>query len=229
MIVFSEWLKVQRQEKEYSQQQLADWLSERLPKGSRIGKNIVSNWERALSEPNLEQFLQICSFASVHDFYADFLQKPQMYRLNKQGWDLLDKFAELLEGNSQYALAPKVAERLIRVYNQPVSAGTGNFLDSDDYELMDAGDIAPPGTDFGVYISGDSMEKLFMDGQIVWVRQQNTLNSGEIGIVYHEHQGYIKKLHIDEDGVWLVSCNKAYSPIPVPQPEELRVFGKVLG
>lgn len=229
MVVFSRWIKRQRQDKKYSQPQLAEWLNGHLQEGCRVTRYTISNWERGLSEPNIEQFLQICLFAGVHDFYAEFLQRPQMYRLNKQGWGKLDEFAELLESNPQFALTPKVTERLIRVYNQPVSAGTGNFLDSDDYELVDVGDIAPLGTDFGVPISGDSMEKLFMDGQIVWVRQQSTLNSGEIGIVYHEQQGYIKKLHIDGDRVWLVSCNKAYSAIPVPQPEELRVFGKVLG
>ena len=40
---------------------------------------------------------------------------------------------------------------------------------------------------------------------------------------------YCKKLKYDADGVYLVSLNPAYSPIPVRESDEFRIAGVVVG
>lgn len=70
----------------------------------------------------------------------------------------------------------------LRLYDARVSAGRGNFLDSDYYTLIDVPARDARGADFAVTISGDSMEPMFHDHDMVYVHQQETLDDGEIGI-----------------------------------------------
>lgn len=119
--------------------------------------------------------------------------------------------------------------RQIKLFDIPVSAGTGQFLDSDAYELIDIGSEVPDSADFGLRISGNSMEPEYIDGQIVWVHQQDVLNDGEIGISGYDNNAYCKKLSLTTAGTKLISLNSEYSPIEVPKNSVLHVFGKVVG
>ena len=63
--------------------------------------------------------------------------------------------------------------RSIDIFENAVSAGTGNFLVDGPKETVRIDEsILPEDTTFGVRISGDSMEPEFHDGQIAWVLQQ---------------------------------------------------------
>ena len=72
------------------------------------------------------------------------------------------------------------------------------------------------------------MEPQFMDGETVYVRQQESVENGEIGIFGLEGKSYIKKLRSTPDGNYLISLNPKYDPIPI-NAEEFKVFGKVVG
>lgn len=67
----------------------------------------------------------------------------------------------------------------------------------------------------------------FMDRQIVYVKQQQTLEHGEIGIFLLDGDAYCKMLS-RENGTFLVSLNPAYRPIPIGEFSELRILGKVV-
>jgi hypothetical protein len=51
------------------------------------------------------------------------------------------------------------------LYTLPVSAGTGQFLDSEDYELLEATEAVPLSATFAVRLCGDSKTPRFQDGQ----------------------------------------------------------------
>ena len=55
------------------------------------------------------------------------------------------------------------------------------------------------------------------------------LVNGEIGIFYLNGEAYIKKLQDDKNGVFLVSLNKKYPPIPVGENDRFDILGKVVG
>ena len=78
-------------------------------------------------------------------------------------------------------------------------------------------------------VSGDSMEPLYLNGQIIWVHQQETLEDGEIGIFFLDGEAYVKKYHQTPDGISLISMNKKYAPIKVSSGSVFRTFGKVVG
>ena len=128
------------------------------------------------------------------------------------------------------AFAPREHRgRVLPLYRLAVSAGTGEFLDGDDYDTVEVGEEVSPLADFGVRIAGNSMEPRFVNGQIVWVRRQETLRPGEIGVFLYNGAGYCKRLERAGGSVELVSLNSAYPPICVSAGDELRVFGKVVG
>ena len=76
------------------------------------------------------------------------------------------------------------------VSDLPVSAGTGAFLDEGNFEMVSFPESSiPDGAEFGVRVSGDSMEPVYHDGQIVWVQQCETLRPGEVGVMIYDGQG----------------------------------------
>ena len=111
------------------------------------------------------------------------------------------------------AVIYQLPRRTLSLYDLPVSAGAGQFLDSDRFSKMEVGDEVSPDADFGVRVSGDSMEPLYLNGQIIWVHQQETLEDGEIGIFFLDGEAYVKK----------------YAPIKVSSGSVSRTFGKVVG
>ena len=120
--------------------------------------------------------------------------------------------------------------RSIDIFENAVSAGTGNFLVDGPKETVCIDEsILPEDTTFGVRISGDSMEPEFHDGQIAWVLQQESVANGEIGIFALNGEAYIKKLQNDTDGIFLILLNEKYAPIKVSENDRLDIFGKVLG
>ena len=50
----------------------------------------------------------------------------------------------------------------------------------------------PAEADFGVRVSGNSMEPVYHDGQIVWVERCETLSIGQVGVFVYDGEGYLK-------------------------------------
>jgi phage repressor protein C with HTH and peptisase S24 domain len=180
----------------------------------------VSRWEMGASQPTTEQFLALCELYGVRDVSAAF---GGTARLNAQGLARLAEYSGYLLGDPKYV---ERQPRLVRLYDLPASAGTGSYTDSDDYEEIEVPeDEVPTGTDYCVRVSGDSMEPRYHDGQLVFVRQTEIIDEGDVGIISLNGDVYIKQLGRGK----LVSLNAAYAPIVVGDGDTLRVFGRVLG
>lgn len=120
----------------------------------------------------------------------------------------------------------------IEVYDQPAAAGLGNYLDTPPSHMEQyPAELVPDRTDFGVLISGDSMEPEIPDGSTVFVQSCATMDAGEVGIFVLGGKAYCKMLSIDhaQHQVRLVSVNPAYADIPIGEADELRTLGRVLG
>lgn len=120
----------------------------------------------------------------------------------------------------------------IETYDQPAAAGLGNYLDTPPSHMEQyPAELVPDRTDFGVLISGDSMEPEIPDGATVFVQSAPTVNAGEVGIFILNGQAYCKMLYVDHGlgQVRLVSVNSAYADIPIGEADELRTLGRVLG
>lgn len=117
--------------------------------------------------------------------------------------------------------------RKIPVYLAPAAAGAPLPMLADDYSLVKATD-APEEANFGIRISGDSMEPIIADASVVWVKKQDTLTSGDVGIFVLNGESVCKKLDYANGVCTLVSFNSKYMPIEVLESDDLRVIGRVL-
>lgn len=202
--------------------------------GAPVTKSTYSRWERNQGIPQADQFLTLCQIFGVRDILGTFAMTPRFADpLSKEGRRKVEEYEQILIASNMFAPAGKVLpfrKRQRPVYEEePVSAGTGQFLDNPNYTMMDIGEEVPDCVDFGVRVSGDSMEPTFVDGQIVWIQQREVIEDGEIGIFYLNGQSFIKKLKTTKDGVKLVSLNaEKYAPIVIKPNDDFRAFGKVI-
>lgn len=121
-----------------------------------------------------------------------------------------------------------VALRTMRVYTNSASAGFGEYLEDSDYEDIEVSSEVPSNADFGITIHGDSMMPSINDGDVVWVREQQTLEPNEIGVFVLNGDALCKKLVSVSGRFFLRSLNEKYKDIPVGEDDNLKVIGKVL-
>ena len=143
--------------------------------------------------------------------------------LDERGRDTVLSLLEREAGHS------RTGRRAFPVYDSPAAAGRGEPVFSEDKTVLEVreGEI-PEGADFGVRITGDSMEPFFSDGDIAYVTRASEIASGEIGVFLLNGESYCKK-YVSENGrTALVSLNPAYEPIRVLDTDEIRLVGKVV-
>ena len=225
-----EILNQRRKELGLSQSGLAEKLG---AEGIIVTNQAISKWEKGSTYPNAKQFLALCKALEIGDINARFLGESSgniLAGLDAAGRRKVMDYIELLHDSGRYEIKaePDVRMRTLPLYTLPVSAGTGQFLDSEDYEMTEVGPEVSESANFGVRVAGDSMEPKFHNGQTVWVSQQHSLMTGEIGIFLYDGNAYLKQLLAGEDRLVLHSLNPAYEDIPVSPELPLRVLGKVV-
>jgi len=201
--------------------------------GIDISAKTIHNWEKELAMPNARQFLALCDIYGVDDVLWRFsgVHRGPYAGLNQEGRSKAKELVDLLFQIDRYRDEPdEVREmpRLYRLYDTPVSAGTGNFLDGSSYEMIKAPAYVSDDVDFALRISGDSMEPLLQDGQIIWVKEQETLSNGEIGIFVYYDDVYCKELYIGDGKAYLRSLNPEYDDIEIKEDFGFRAIGKVM-
>lgn len=88
----------------------------------------------------------------------------------------------------------------------------------------------PKSADYALVVKGDSMEPIFADGSIVFYKQQDDVENGEIAVVEIDGNGVtLKKVYFnyDDETVILRSLNDKYED-RVLHPDEVRIIGKVV-
>lgn len=215
----------------------------------------ISKWEKGDSVPNAYQLLAVSHIFHINDMLEYFTgnsPEPQDYtpELSQKGLNLLQMFKEMLIASGKYA--PHTRRTLsstktipVKVFTTPAAAGSGSFLNGEDYEMIDFDpDNIPEGTDFGIRVSGDSMLPRYVSGQIVFVEQCRELYPGEIGVFVYNGNAYIKQyqetMPVKEESsgiqaeiypkVTLYSLNRklADCDVHVKPEDDLFIVGRVL-
>ena len=219
-------LNTLRREAGLTQPRVAELLSF---EGIDIKTAGISKWEKDMTMPNASQFLALCRIYGVSDVLGVFTDSPSMTSgLSSEGKRLVQNYIRVLLASGLYDEEPEHSARILPLFTLAASAGTGQFLDDDDSEPIDA-ENAPHNADFAVRIAGDSMEPEISDGHIVWVRRRETIPTGKIGIFIYGGQAFCKRLKTDAKGAYLMSSNTKYAPMEVTPSIDLRVCGEVVG
>ena len=219
--------------------------------GVQIASVSINKWELGDSAPNAYQLLAVCHALNIENANEYFTGS---YRpaLNDAGMNKLEDYRQDLLASGRYTPESETEyPENIEYIDMPVSyltasAGTGSFLDEGNFEYVSfPKNSVPNGADFGLRVSGDSMEPVYHDGQIVWVKKCCELRPGNVGIFVYGENGYIKvygeKTPSDEDagsftdsyGVLrrqpvMISYNKKYDPIEVSGNIGFEIVGKVI-
>jgi len=122
--------------------------------------------------------------------------------------------------------AGRVTKRSIPLYDLPVSAGIGEYLDGDAAESVSITvSESTASADFALRISGNSMEPKYHDGDVLLVQNAESVEVGESGIFVLDGAGYFKVY----GGDCLISLNPEYGRIMLKDFENVACIGKVLG
>ncbi|MBR2387544.1 MAG: LexA family transcriptional regulator [Clostridia bacterium] len=118
------------------------------------------------------------------------------------------------------------ARRSIALFDMPVSAGTGVYLDEESAERINIPDNEKTRcADFALRISGNSMEPKYHNGDIILVERSEIFDVGELGIFVLDGQGYFKQYGGDR----LISLNPEFEDILLKNFSEVVCCGKVVG
>ena len=118
------------------------------------------------------------------------------------------------------------AKRSISLYELPVSAGVGVYLDDARAETITIpGGEKTADADYALRISGNSMEPKYHNGDILLVQNTESVEIGELGIFLLDGCGFFKVYGGDR----LLSLNDEYGPILLKDFEEIQCKGRVVG
>lgn len=205
-MTLSERLKNERKKAGLSQVQFAEKLG--------LNARTYASYERGERDISTALLLDICK------------------ALNISSDRLLGNPTEPPEGNNLEVVPPPDAMVRIPVIGE-VAAGMTCLADMQiiDTMLCDAAMIHT-GYDY-VYlkVKGDSMEPELHEGDLVLVRVQDTIESGEYAVVLVDGEdGLVKRIEIDSTHLSLISENPYYPPrrFDREQMNRVRIFGKVI-
>ena len=217
--------------------------------GVAVGAAAIHKWELGKSVPSAYQLIAAVKALQMEDNLSQFIGN-NVPDLNDEGMRKVAAYKADLIATGKYKPVQK-ASNIIKFIEMPVSnlavsAGTGEFLEEGNFEMVSFPEsMVPAGAEFGLRVSGDSMEPVYHDGQIVWVQQCTEVPVGTVGIFIYDGEGYIKvydEQRPGEDNIEdftdsygeihmqpvMVSYNQKYSPKAISANAGFQVVGRVL-
>lgn len=228
---FGKRLTELRQLKNLSQVDMAQALG--------IAKSTYHGYENDKREPDIQKIKAICKTLKISADELFNLTDIQPHYDNEDT-EMLKKLSQLdvFDKKAVIALLNALSER----QNAPKTHSESQFLYLDIFPISsDEADnaVSSLGTpalkvkntsmsqnsDFLVRIPGDSMLPRFSDGDLLLIKKQNTLKSGDYGLFRINGRYYIRQYGIDR----LISLNTEYRDIFISDNDDFKIIGKILG
>lgn len=196
---FGEKLKKLRNDKQWSQEQLAKKLG--------TSKQVISRYENGQRSPKLSIAIEYANILGINPNY--FLDNNT--NIIPDGFDPVPAFVNKPRLGVIACGEPILAEQNIEDY-----------------------DSVPEhiNCDFTLKCKGDSMiEARIMDGDIVYIKEQPTVENGEIAAVLIGDEATLKRVYLNGSSLTLLPCNSKYPPLVYngPELENIRIIGKAVG
>lgn len=194
-----------------------------------------------------KKFIQLCNLKKVSPSYV--CRQVGISSANYSQWtdesvprkatlmriaDYFDVPVEQLLSDEESIPAEKERKRNLIPVLGNVAAGIPieAITDIEDYEEIDD-TLAASGKYVALRIHGDSMQPRMVDGDVVIVRLQQDIDTGDIAVVMvNGGSATCKKIKRSQEGLVLISLNPIYEPMffTWKQVEDLPVtiFGKVV-
>ncbi|BAL69041.1 XRE family transcriptional regulator [Streptococcus mutans] len=114
----------------------------------------------------------------------------------------------------------------IQIYGE-VSAGTGIWVGHEKQETIKY-PIPIPEHDIALTVNGNSMEPLFYNGDVIFVKKTKAIHHGQIIVVIVNNEAYVKKLYRKNKEIRLISLNPDYDDIILKEDDTIEVIGTVI-
>lgn len=195
-----------RKEKHLTQSKLTDIL--RNDYDLKTDRVMISKWETGFQTPHIDTLKIIANVLGVSVDY------------------LLTGVEAIATDLSEDSPVPVKKVRMLG----SIACGTPIFCNEEYDYVLATGDNAR--ADFCLTARGDSMiNARIADGDIVFIKQQNTVENGEIAAVVIGDEATLKRVYRTADGIMLVAENPAYQPMYFSGEElsQAYVLGKAIG
>ncbi len=221
--------------------------------GVEVQQGAITKWETGMTTPTAYQMIAIALALNIPDLITEFTGAANLpdFELSKLGLRKLNEYRELLIASGKYKphipqTAPVRAMVTIPTSYIRAAAGVGNFMDDENFEDREYPESAvPAGTDFALFVDGESMAPIYVNGQVVFVQQSETIKPGQVGIfsidnevvikIYDEQEPdeSVREEFTDSSGsvhpqVVLRSFNSEWEPRPISPYQEFHIYGRVL-
>lgn len=215
MATFAERLRSLRQEKGWSQQQLADEL--------KLSKSSVNMYERGEREPGFETMESI----------ADLFNVDMNYLYGRTDIKIADPIVRNDTHTPQKPIPPGFRP-LPEMVQVPLigTIACGTPITAEQNVKSYIGIPAAWHADFALECHGDSMAPTICDGDVVCIRSQPEVEQGQIAAVRIGEEATLKHFYRQGDVVSLIADNPAVCPPMVfagQELEEMAIEGLAVG
>lgn len=187
----------------------------RVAKETGLSTATLTSWKQGVYTPKIEKLQKIADFFDVDLEYL-------------QGFSNVRKLSKTTVQN----VIRKKGIKIPVLGSVPAGIPIEAIEDVLDYEEIDE-DIAKNGEYFGLKIKGNSMYPLIVEDDIVIVKKQSIVESGQVAIVMvNGDEATCKKVIIEETGIMLVGYNPEFTPIYYSADDvaekPVRIIGRVI-
>ncbi|RIL63842.1 XRE family transcriptional regulator [Staphylococcus epidermidis] len=178
----------------------------KLSKDLKISYTTLSDWINAKTYPRIDKVEMLANYFNVTK-------------------------ADLVEDKEQQALETLPVKK-IPVVSQ-ISAGLPIYSEENliDYIYFATNKLNSDKEEFGLKVSGDSMDKIFQDGDIVVVEKDSIVENGQLGVVMiNGYNATVKRIRYNGDQVILIpeSNNTNHYPQVYDKDDEVKIIGRVV-
>ncbi|MBS0948405.1 LexA family transcriptional regulator [Levilactobacillus brevis] len=209
--------------------------------GSKLGKttSAISRWVSGSRSPMVDDLERLSNLFNVDiktlmygadDDYANMILKVVSKLSVDQQKDVYSFAKEkLASSNSSNVIKfPKDDDTLKITASGVLSAGVGEFLDDSTKPFtVTVHKPVPSNYDYAFQINGHSMEPVYQDKQVVFVKKEDDYRDGQIIAAVMDGCAYLKKLSVVDGEATLVSLNPQYPNIKVDKENGVKVLGVV--
>ena len=170
-----------------------------------VSRSAVAMWEKNGREPNLETLTAL----------AKLLDVP------------LSALVEREEAPLPAGVYPVHRKRIPLL--GAIAAGEPIFADEQHETYVDVGGSVR--ADFALEVQGASMEPLYRDGDVVFIRRQDDVLDGQVAAVVVDDSATLKRVYHLPIGVQLMPINPAYAPMlfTAENSNSVRILGLAVG
>lgn len=195
---------------------------------------MAKNISRLMKENNIDRKKLSNDLKVKYTTLSDWINAKTYPRIDKIEL-LADYFnvakADLVEDKERQVLETLPVKKIPVV--SKVSAGLPIYSEENliDYIYFATNKLNSDKEEFGLKVSGDSMDKIFQDGDIVVVEKDSVVENGQLGVVMiNGYNATVKRIRYNGDQIILIpeSNNQNHYPQVYGKDDEVKIIGRVV-